>query len=286
MKLYPIEAGNFKLDGGAMFGVVPKAIWNRTNPADSNNMIDIAARCLLIEDGNRLILIDTGMGNKQSDKFFSYYYQWGDHSLDSSLKKLGFHRDDITDVFMTHLHFDHCGGSIQWNKDRTGYEPAFKNATFWTNEDHWKWATNPNPREKASFLKENMLPMQESGQLKFIERNNTPFMEKSELGFGILFVDGHTDKQMIPHIKYKGKTMVFAADLLATAGHIPLPYVMGYDTRPLLTMDEKAIFLDNAANNDFYIFLEHDVHNEICTLQQTEKGVRLKEIHSFDGIFN
>ncbi len=286
MKLYPIEAGNFKLDGGAMFGVVPKAIWNRTNPADSNNMIDIAARCLLIEDGNRLILIDTGMGNKQSDKFFSYYYQWGDHSLDSSLKKVGFHRDDITDVFMTHLHFDHCGGSVQWNKDRTGYEPAFKNATFWTNEDHWKWATNPNPREKASFLKENLLPMQESGQLKFIERSNTPFMEKSELGFGILFVDGHTDKQMIPHINYKGKTLVFAADLLATAGHIPLPYVMGYDTRPLLTMGEKAIFLDNAANNDFHIFLEHDAHNEICTLQQTEKGVRLHEVHSFDSIFN
>lgn len=286
MKLYPIEAGNFKLDGGAMFGVVPKAIWNRTNPADSNNMIDIAARCLLIEDGKRLILIDTGMGNKQSDKFFNYYYQWGEHSLDSSLKKLGFHRDDITDVFMTHLHFDHCGGSVQWNKDRTGYEPAFKNATFWTNEDHWKWATNPNPREKASFLKENLLPMQESGQLKFIERNNTPFMETSELGFGVLFVDGHTDKQMIPHIKYKGKTLVFAADLLATAGHIPLPYVMGYDTRPLLTMGEKAIFLDNAANNDFYIFLEHDAHHEICTLQHTEKGVRLKEIHSFDAIFN
>lgn len=286
MKLYPIEAGNFKLDGGAMFGVVPKSIWNRTNPADSNNMIDIAARCLLIEDGNRLILIDTGMGNKQSDKFFSYYYQWGDHSLDSSLKKVGFHRDDITDVFMTHLHFDHCGGSVQWNKDRSGYEPAFKNATFWTNEDHWKWATNPNPREKASFLKENLLPMQESGQLKFIERSNTPFMEKSELGFGILFVDGHTDKQMIPHIIYKGKTLVFAADLLATAGHIPLPYVMGYDTRPLLTMGEKAIFLDNAANNDFHIFLEHDAHNEICTLQQTEKGVRLHEVHSFDSIFN
>lgn len=286
MKLYPIEAGNFKLDGGAMFGVVPKSIWNRTNPADSNNMIDIAARCLLIEDGNRLILIDTGMGNKQSDKFFSYYYQWGDHSLDSSLKKVGFHRDDITDVFMTHLHFDHCGGSVQWNKDRTGYEPAFKNATFWTNEDHWKWATNPNPREKASFLKENLFPMQESGQLKFIERSSTPFMEKSELGFGILFVDGHTDKQMIPHIKYKGKTLVFAADLLATAGHIPLPYVMGYDTRPLLTMGEKAIFLDNVANNDFHIFLEHDAHNEICTLQHTEKGVRLHEVHSFDSIFN
>ncbi|MET6989474.1 MBL fold metallo-hydrolase [Sediminicola arcticus] len=286
MKLYPIEAGNFKLDGGAMFGVVPKSIWNKTNPADSNNMIDIAARCLLIEDGNRLILIDTGMGNKQSDKFFSYYYQWGDHSLDNSLNKLGFHRDDITDVFMTHLHFDHCGGSIQWNKDRTGYEPAFKNATFWTNEDHWKWATNPNPREKASFLKENLLPMQESGQLKFLERSNSPFMHKSELGFGVLFVDGHTDKQMIPHIEYKGKTLVFAADLLATAGHIPLPYVMGYDTRPLLTMGEKELFLDNAAKNNFHIFLEHDAHNEICTLQQTEKGVRLKDIHSFDAIFN
>lgn len=286
MKLYPIEAGNFKLDGGAMFGVVPKSIWNRTNPADSNNMIDIAARCLLIEDGERLILTDTGMGNKQSDKFFSYYYQWGDHSLDNSLKKLGFHRDDITDVFMTHLHFDHCGGSVQWNKDRTGYEPAFKNAAFWTNEDHWKWATNPNPREKASFLKENLLPMQESGQLKFVERRNSPFMDKSELGFGILFVDGHTDKQMIPHIEYKGKTLVFAADLLATAGHIPLPYVMGYDTRPLLTMGEKALFLDKAAKNNFHIFLEHDAHNEICTLQQTEKGVRLKDIHSFDAIFN
>ena len=286
MKLYPIEAGNFKLDGGAMFGVVPKSIWNKTNPADSNNMIDIAARCLLIEDGNRLILIDTGMGNKQSDKFFSYYYQWGDHSLNRSLKNLGFHRDDITDVFMTHLHFDHCGGSVQWNKDRTGYEPAFKNASFWTNEDHWKWATNPNPREKASFLKENLLPMQESGQLKFIEREIAPFMEKSELGFGILFVDGHTDKQMIPHIQYKGKTLVFAADLLATAGHIPLPYVMGYDTRPLLTMGEKELFLDNAANNDFHIFLEHDAHHEICTVQHTEKGVRLKEIHSFDSIFN
>ena len=285
MKLYPIEAGNFKLDGGAMFGVVPKSIWNRTNPADSNNMIDIAARCLLIEDGNRLILIDTGMGNKQSEKFFSYYYQWGDHSLDSSLKKVGFHRDDITDVFMTHLHFDHCGGSVQWNKDRTGYEPAFKNATFWTNEDHWKWATNPNPREKASFLKENLLPMQESGQLKFIERSNTPFMEKSELGFGILFVDGHTDKQMIPHINYKGKTLVFAADLLATAGHIPLPYVMGYDTRPLLTMGEKAIFLDNAANNDFHIFLEHDAHNELITVQHTDKGVRLKDTFTCKDIF-
>ncbi|PXX27877.1 MBL fold metallo-hydrolase [Arenibacter sp. ARW7G5Y1] len=285
MKLYPIESGNFKLDGGAMFGVVPKSIWNRTNPADSNNMIDMAARCLLIENGDRLTLIDTGMGNKQSDKFFGYYYRWGDHSLDKSLKKYGFHRDDITDVFLTHLHFDHCGGSIQWNKDRTGYEPAFKNAVFWTNEDHWQWATKPNPREKASFLSENLMPMQESGQLKFIERTKETFMEKSELDFGILFVDGHTEKQMIPHIAYKGKTLVFAADLLPTAGHIPLPYVMGYDTRPLLTLSEKAQFLEKAVTDNYHLFLEHDAHNQICTLQTTEKGIRLKEIHNFAQLF-
>ncbi|MDO6605583.1 MBL fold metallo-hydrolase [Arenibacter palladensis] len=285
MKLYPIESGNFKLDGGAMFGVVPKSIWNRTNPADSNNMIDMAARCLLIENGDRLTLIDTGMGNKQSDKFFGYYYRWGDHSLDKSLKQYGFHRDDITDVFLTHLHFDHCGGSIQWNKDRTGYEPAFKNAVFWTNEAHWQWATEPNAREKASFLTENLIPMQESGQLRFVERTGNPFTEKSELDFGILFVDGHTEKQMIPHIKYKNKTLVFAADLLPTAGHIPLPYVMGYDTRPLLTLSEKALFLDKAVKGDYYLFLEHDAHNQICTLQTTDKGIRLKEIHTFAQLF-
>ncbi|TQO38955.1 glyoxylase-like metal-dependent hydrolase (beta-lactamase superfamily II) [Arenibacter algicola] len=285
MKLYPIESGNFKLDGGAMFGVVPKSIWNRTNPADSNNMIDMAARCLLIENGDRLTLIDTGMGNKQSDKFFGYYYRWGEHSLDKSLKKYGFHRDDITDVFLTHLHFDHCGGSIQWNKDRTGYEPAFKNAVFWTNEAHWQWATEPNPREKASFLKENLLPMQESGQLRFVERTKNPFTEKSELDFGILFVDGHTEKQMIPHIQYMDKTLVFAADLLPTAGHIPLPYVMGYDTRPLLTLSEKALFLEKAVKDNYYLFLEHDAHNQICTLQTTDKGIRLKEIHTFAQLF-
>lgn len=285
MKLYPIESGNFKLDGGAMFGVVPKSIWNRTNPADSNNMIDMAARCLLIENGDRLTLIDTGMGNKQSDKFFGYYYRWGDHSLDKSLKKYGFHRDDITDVFLTHLHFDHCGGSIQWNKDRTGYEPAFKNAVFWTNKAHWQWATEPNAREKASFLTENLIPMQKSGQLRFVERTGNPFAEKSELDFGILFVDGHTEKQMIPHINYKNKTLVFAADLLPTAGHIPLPYVMGYDTRPLLTLSEKALFLDKAVKDDYYLFLEHDAHNQICTLQTTDKGIRLKEIHTFAQLF-
>ena len=283
MKIYPIETGNFKLDGGAMFGVVPKTIWNKTNPADENNLIDIAARCLLIEDGKRLILIDTGMGNKQSDKFFGYYSLWGSHSIDKSLAKYGFHRDDITDVFMTHLHFDHCGGSVQWNKDKTGYEVAFKNAKFWTNENHWEWATKPNPREKASFLHENILPMQESGHLHFIKRNEGDFVEKSELGFGIFFVDGHTEKMMIPHIYWQGKTICFMADLLPTAGHIPLPYVMGYDTRPLLTLTEKEKFMNAAAEKNYYLFLEHDAHNEIITVEKTEKGVRLKEQFSCDN---
>ena len=284
MKLYPIETGNFKLDGGAMFGVVPKTIWNKTNPADENNLIDLAARCLLIEDGNRLILIDTGMGNKQSDKFFGYYSLWGTHSMDKSLAKYGFHRDDITDVFMTHLHFDHCGGSVQWNKDKTGYEVAFKNAKYWTNENHWEWATKPNPREKASFLSENILPMQESGQLHFINKPEGDFLQQSELGFGIFFVDGHTEKMMIPHLQYQDKTICFMADLLPTAGHIPIPYVMGYDTRPLLTMPEKSKFLTAAAENNYYLFLEHDAHNEIITVENTERGVRLKDVFSCNDI--
>lgn len=285
MQIYPIETGNFKLDGGAMFGVVPKVIWQKTNPADANNLIDMAARCLLIEESNRLILIDNGLGSKQSEKFFSYYYKWGEHTLDNSLAKNGFHRDDITDVFMTHLHFDHCGGSIEWNKDRTGYQPAFKNAIFWTNENHWQWATQPNVREKASFLKENLLPMQESGQLKFISRADVPFAFNSEIGFDILFVDGHTEKMMLPHIKYKGKTLVFVADLVPTAGHIPVPYLMGYDTRPLLTMEEKNSFMSTAVEKDYYLFFEHDAHNEICTLQPSEKGVRLNETFTFDELF-
>ncbi|PRX56879.1 MBL fold metallo-hydrolase [Flagellimonas meridianipacifica] len=284
MTLYPVETGNFKLDGGAMFGVVPKSLWTRTNPADSNNMIDLAARCLLIEDGNRLILIDSGLGNKQSEKFFSYYYQWGNHTLDGSLQKLGFHRDDITDVFMTHLHFDHCGGSIQWNSDRTGYEPAFKNAKFWSNKDHWEWAIHPNAREKASFLKENLLPMQESGRLNFIQRDDSSFIENCELGFDVLFVDGHTEKQMLPFIQYKGKTLVFVADLIPTVGHIPLPYVMGYDMRPLQTLEEKEVFLKKAADNKYILFFEHDAHNELCTLKHTEKGVRLDELFSFNEL--
>ncbi|MDI1254678.1 MAG: MBL fold metallo-hydrolase [Flavobacterium sp.] len=284
MKLYPIESGNFKLDGGAMFGVVPKTIWNKTNPADENNLIDIAARCLLIEDGDKLILIDTGMGNKQSEKFFGYYSLWGSHSMDKSLAKYGFNREDVTDVFMTHLHFDHCGGSVQWNKDKTGYEPAFKNAKFWTNDNHWEWATKPNPREKASFLTENILPMQESGQLHFIKRPEGDFLEKSALGFGIFFADGHTEKMMLPQIQYKDKTICFMADLLPTAGHLPLPYVMGYDTRPLLTLPEKAKFLTIAAENNYYLFLEHDAHNDIITVENTEKGVRLKEVFKCDAV--
>lgn len=286
MQLYPINSGNFKLDGGAMFGVVPKSIWQRTNPADNNNMIDIASRCLLIEDGNRLILIDTGMGDKQSDKFFGYYFLYGDDSIDKSLATYGFHRDDITDVFMTHLHFDHCGGSIQWNKDRTGYEPAFKNAHFWSNQDHWNWATKPNRREVASFLKENILPMEDSGQLKFTDVPNQHILKNSALGFDIFYANGHTDKQMIPMINYKGKTICFMADLLPTVGHLPMPFVMGYDTRPLLTLNEKELFLNMAADNNFYLFLEHDAHNEIITVKHTEKGVRLNETFTTNSIFN
>ncbi|WP_435260803.1 MBL fold metallo-hydrolase [Tenacibaculum sp. nBUS_03] len=281
MRIYPIETGNFKLDGGAMFGVVPKSIWQKTNPADSKNMIDMSLRCMLIEDGDRLTLIDTGLGNKQSDKFFGYYYLFGDFSLDTSLAKYGFHRNDITDVFLTHLHFDHCGGVIQWNKDKTGYMPAFKNAKVWSNDRHWKWATQPNAREKASFLKENILPIEQNGQLNLVHRN-----AKDQVGFDVIFVDGHTEKQMLPKIEYQGKTIIFMADLLPTIGHIPLPYVMGFDTRPLLTIKEKQVFLNEAADKDFYLFLEHDAHNELCTVQHTEKGVRLKETYKFIDIFN
>ena len=286
MKIYPIETGNIKLDGGAMFGVVPKTLWQRTNPADSNNMIDIALRSMLIEDGNRLILIDTGMGNKQSDKFFGYYHLFGDATLDGSLAKFGFHRDDITDVFLTHLHFDHCGGAIQFDKSHTFYEPAFKNAKFWSNQDHWQWAVDPNPREKASFLKENINPIQESGQLNFVNLLGDRIQKNSELGFDIFLADGHTDKQMIPMLKYQEKTVVFMADLLPTTGNIPLPYVMGYDTRPLLTMEEKQLFLKKAADEEYYLFLEHDTQSELCTVQHTEKGIRLKNTFKFNEIFN
>jgi glyoxylase-like metal-dependent hydrolase (beta-lactamase superfamily II) len=283
MKLHRIETGNFMLDGGAMFGVVPKALWERTNPADEKNRIKMAARSLLIEDGDRLILIDTGMGNKQSDKFFGHYALWGNHSLDNSLKAAGFHRDDITDVFLTHLHFDHCGGAIQFNRSGT-LEPAFKNAHFWSHKNHWDWASNPNSREKASFLSENILPISESGQLKLLKETDRQIT--TPLGFDVLLMDGHTEKQMLPLIEYKGKTIVFAADLIPTVGHLPIPYVMGYDTRPLLTLEEKASFLKRALEDDFLLYLEHDPDNELISLKQTPKGVRCKESFQFDASFN
>lgn len=278
MRLHAIETGHFKLDGGAMFGVVPKTLWERTNPADEMNRIKMAARSLLIEDGNRLILIDTGMGNKQSEKFFSHYALWGDFNLDSSLKEKGFHRDDITDVVFTHLHFDHCGGAIVRNK-KGFYEPAFKNARFWSHKDHWQWAIEPNVREAASFLPENILPIEESGQLNFMQN------AKKELGFDVLLMDGHTEKQLLPMLQYKGKTIVFAADLIPTIGHLPIPYVMGYDTRPLLTLSEKKRFLATAVDQDYLLFLEHDAENQLISLKNTEKGVRLDQSFTLDAYF-
>lgn len=283
MKLHRIETGNFMLDGGAMFGVVPKALWERTNPSDTKNRIKMAARSLLIEDGDRLILIDTGMGNKQSDKFYGHYALWGDHTLDGSLQKAGFNKDDITDVFLTHLHFDHCGGAIHYNANGA-LEPAFKNARFWSHQNHWNWAMKPNPREKASFLSENILPIHESGQLELLTGTGQQ-LQKTALDFDILLMDGHTEKQMLPMIRYQEKTIVFAADLIPTVGHLPIPYVMGYDTRPLLTLEEKASFLDRAVKEDFLLFLEHDAENELISLEQTAKGVRRKESFLFDDYF-
>ena len=285
MKIHVINTGFFKLDGGAMFGVVPKSLWSRTNPADENNMCSWALRSLLIEDGDRLMLIDTGMGDKQSDKFFSHYYLHGTDSLDHNLNKLGFSKDDITDVFLTHLHFDHCGGAVVWNEQKNGYRPNFKNATYWSTENHWEWAINPNGREKASFLTENILPIQESGQLKFI-KNEGSLTKNVFNNIDVLFVDGHTENMMIPHINYQGKTLVFMADLLPSVGHLPLPYVMGYDTRPLTTLKEKGAFLSFAEKNDYVLFLEHDSVNECCTLKNTEKGVRLDRCFDFNELFN
>ena len=279
MKLYTIETGYFKLDGGAMFGVVPKVLWSKTNPADENNLCPWAMRSLLIEDGNRLILIDNGIGDKQDDKFLKHYYLHGNINLHSSLSKHGFSTDDITDVFLTHLHFDHCGGSVEWNKDRSGFKMTFKNAKYWSNKEHWQWATKPNRREKASFLKENIIPIQKAGHLNFVENEGKLFDN-----FNTLFVNGHTEAQMIPHITYKNKTIVFAADLLPSTGHIPLPYVMGYDIKPLVTLAEKEKFLNKAAEKEYIIYLQHDNYNECCTVQQTEKGVRLKDTFKLTDI--
>ena len=297
MKLYTINTGYFKLDGGAMFGVVPKSIWNKLNPADENNMCSWALRCLLVEDEGRLILIDTGMGDKQDAKFFNHYYLHGDDTLGTSLAKHGFKMDDITDVFLTHLHFDHCGGSIA--REGGKLVPAFKNATYWSNEIHWKWATQPNDREKASFLKENILPMQKSGRLRFIEVNkqwsilkddgqydNTKSIYQFPFTKNISFIiaNGHTDVMMIPVINYNGKNIVYMADLLPSVAHIPLPYVMAYDMFPLTTLNEKKIFLTEAEKNSYILFLEHDPVNECCTLQQTEKGIRAKDVFKLEEI--
>ena len=275
MKLHALNTGFFKLDGGAMFGVVPKTLWQGVNPPDANNMCTWAMRSLLIEDGNRLFLIDTGIGEKQSEKFFSFYDLHGPDSLDKSLQKKGFSRDDVTDVFLTHLHFDHCGGAIERNPSSGLLEPAFRNAQFWSNKAHWQWATQPNAREKASFLKENILPIEESGQLQFLPTGPAGQRMETPLGMEFITVNGHTDGQMLPVLNYKGQTIIFAADLLPSAGHVPLAWVMGYDTRPVLTLQEKEAILTEAATNNHLLFLEHDPVNEVCTVQHTERGVRL-----------
>ena len=269
MNLHVIDTGFFKLDGGAMFGVVPKSIWQKTNPPDEKNLCSWAMRCLLIEDGSRLILVDNGIGDKQDEKFLSHYYLHGDGNLIKSIRAAGFHEDDITDMFLTHLHFDHCGGGVRYNNGIP--ELTFKNAQYWSNADHWSWATKPNRREKASFLKENLWPMHESGQLKFIDvLGDSPFPQ-----FDIFYASGHTEKMMIPKIRFNGKVICYMADLLPSTGHIPLPYVMGYDTRPLITLEEKENFLNEAADNQYILFFEHDPINECCTVKRTEKGVRL-----------
>jgi len=279
MQLHSIDTGFFKLDGGAMFGVVPKSLWSRTNPADENNLCTWAMRLLLIEDGERLILVDTGIGDKQSDKFFSHYYLHGEATLDSSLAKNGFHRNDITDVFLTHLHFDHVGGAVKREGDRL--VNAFPNADYWSNKQHWQWATEPNAREKASFLSENILPIQESGRLKFIEDYENGI---SHPDIQIRFAYGHTDAMMLPQIHYQDKTILYMADLLPSVGHIPMPYVMSYDMFPLKTLEERAAYWKEIADNNYILFLEHDPENECCTLQHTEKGVRLKDTFALSAI--
>ena len=279
MKIHVLHTGFFKLDGGAMFGVVPKSIWNKLNPADENNLCTWAMRCLLIEDENRLILVDTGIGDKQDEKFYMHYYLSEIKTLQELLKEKGFTTEDITDVFLTHLHFDHCGGAIT----RQGGQlfPAFPNATYWSNEKHWEWATIPNEREKASFLKENILPIRESGKLKFIATEEgiafTPNIK-------VRFVNGHTGAMMLPQINYNGKTIVYMADLLPSTGHIPLPYVMAYDMFPLTTLQEKKSFLEEASANNYVLFFEHDPVNECCELHVTERGIRSGKTFRLEGL--
>jgi glyoxylase-like metal-dependent hydrolase (beta-lactamase superfamily II) len=298
MKLHTIHTGFFKLDGGAMFGVVPKSIWNKLNPADANNLCTWSLRCLLIESGSRLILVDTGIGNKQDEKFFSYYDLHGDTSLDDSLKQSGFSKAEITDVFLTHLHFDHCGGAIVRKQDQL--IPAFPNAKYWSNESHWDWAANPNDREKASFLKENIQPIRESGLLNMVSFGDSaatiqklstieepgeqlPLIHFSE-GFQIRLVHGHTRAMMLPQVEFKGRTIVFVADLLPSASHLPLPYLMAYDMFPLISLKEKKVFLEEAVSGDYVLYFEHDPLYECCTVQKTEKGIRVKEFFTLKDL--
>lgn len=272
MNVHIINTGFFKLDGGAMFGVVPKVLWNKQVPADENNLCSWAMRCLLVEDGNQLILIDTGLGDKQDEKFFGHYYLHGDDTLLGSIRKAGFAPEDVTDVLLTHLHFDHVGGAVKYDSSRTRLELTFPNATYWSNESHWEWATEPNPREKASFLKENILPILDSGQLGFVDQAMSPFEN-----IDFIHVDGHTEQMMLPVIRYQGKTIIYMADLIPSSAHIPLPWVMGYDVRPLLTMQEKEEVLRRAVDEQCILLFEHDATYEAALVEQTDKGVRISE---------
>lgn len=277
MEVELINTGYFKLDGGAMFGVVPKSLWQSTNPADENNLCNWAMRSLIIKDNSRVIMVDNGIGNKQSEKFLKHYHLHGEDQLSTNLHKIGINEDDVTDMMLTHLHFDHCGGSIKYEGNRL--LPTFKNARYWSNANHWQWAIQPNNREKASFLKENIAPIEESGQLNFVSMEN-----QNDLPFDVIFMDGHTEKQMLPKVSYNGHTLVFMADLIPSVGHIPLPYVMGYDVRPLITMREKEAFLKEAADNNYILVFQHDPVNECCTVKHTEKGVRVDQIFPFKDI--
>ncbi|MHC1707914.1 MAG: MBL fold metallo-hydrolase [Bacteroidales bacterium] len=280
MELFPILTGNLKLDGGAMFGVVPKTLWNNAYPADNNNLINLSMRCLLITHDDRVILIDNGIGNKQSEKFFNFYYLNGEDTLEKSLNNKGFTFNDVTDVILTHLHFDHAGGSISHNSDHSGWEVTFPNATYWVSRNQWVWATEPNSREKASFLKENIFPIQESGHLRFIEKETELFP-----GISVRFFNGHTDGQVIPLISYKNKTVAYCADLLPTSSHVPLAWVMGYDTRPLITMEEKTKFLKEAADNEYVLFLEHDIRHECCLVESSDKGIKTTNTFNLSDMF-
>jgi len=280
MKLSVVHAGNFKLDGGAMFGVVPKGLWQKANPPDEHNLCTWAMRCLLVEEGDRRVLIDTGMGKKQDAKFFSYYHPDSPDALEQSLKNLGHGFEHITDVFLTHLHFDHCGGALIRSDDGE-ILPRFPNATYWSHRTHWNWATQPNEREKASFLPENILPLQQAGVLRFLDEADESALPP---GFSVQIVNGHTEAMMLPKIRIGERTLLFCADLIPSAAHIPLPWVMAYDVRPLVTLKEKRETLEQAAAENWVLFFEHDRVIECCTVEKTERGVRLKETFALSEV--